>query len=565
MPGMKVHHVEVDTSSEWDGAAEVAKLETPISGEVARGMFAWYDAQGSDDNNDGWPDGKVSYKFPHHNVVGSEPREANLRAVNNALARLSQADIPENSVADVRAHLQTHQEDAKNESKRKTMSKNPIIRLLQSITDVVNTYVIKERSMNAGAVWQAVQKSLDESADGGGYVVDVYPETGFALTTKGDGKLYKTPVTVDGDGQLTIGAQEEVVMTFTPVTRQLSIKRQADGSVRWFAMPACTAVLNRSGEIDSRALFDSFVDYVERTKDYPELDFFHLGESLVLGKADWVARDGFAYCASGTFYDTPVARAAIKSLEEDPAYWGLSIAYLPTGEPETLRSSEGIEIPVFNVGINRFISLLPEDTAASILTSISTEGVNRMNKKIEDALKKLTGDDAELFKELAEKVDGVNRSAEGMINREKPTPVPAVETPAVKIRELTEDDIKMILDSAQFKDRVTAIVQELYPDAQRKVEEDKPAETPQPEAQRTTADNEVLDAIKKLKDVVDGLVQERAAQTAVENDMPARMAATKIIRPRATRMPDSIGSHVKPNVSLAEIAGATLATMGEEA
>src|SRR6185503_16507019 len=108
--------------------------------------------------------------------------------------------------------------------------------------------------------------------------------------TRNDGKLYKVPVTVDADSQVTLGEEQLVVMDFKPVTaRSLTVQRQADGQVRWFAMPACTAVLNRVGEIDSRALFDSFVDHIERGGAYPELDFFHLGERLILGKADWVA------------------------------------------------------------------------------------------------------------------------------------------------------------------------------------------------------------------------------------------------------------------------------------
>jgi hypothetical protein len=245
----------------------------------------------------------------------------------------------------------------------KIKSKNPIAEMFRSIADVINSALSgdaqqQERAVNIGAIWTAVQNHLNENGTedeygdmrSSGYVLDIYAEEAgvFAIITRNDGKLYKVPVTIDADSQVTFGEEQLVVMDFKPVTaRSITVKRQADGQVRWFAMPACTAVLNRVGEIDSRKLFDSFVAHIERDGGtYPELDFFHLGEQLILGKADWVARDEYSYCASGLFEDTEIGRAAAQSIEEHPEYWGLSIAYLPTEEPEQLRSEDGIEIPV---------------------------------------------------------------------------------------------------------------------------------------------------------------------------------------------------------------------------
>jgi hypothetical protein len=431
----------------------------------------------------------------------------------------------------------------------------------------------KERAVSIGDIAHAVQNQLDAEApateDGmpqmsAGFVLDVYidDQSTFALITKDDGKLYKVPVTVGADNNVTIGEYEQVAMEFTPVAaaRQVQIKRSADGSVRWFAMPACTAVLNRDGEIDSRALFDGFVEYAERTGNYPQLDFFHLGEHLILGQADWVARDGATYCASGLFDDTPIARAAIKSLEANDGYWGLSIAYIATKGPEIIRSKEGIEIHVFNDGINRFISLLPENTAASILTSITTlEGVNRMNEKVKAALKKLTGDDEELLNELALKLDTVNRNAEGMINREAvPEEVPA-ETPAVEVRAMSADDIQMLLGSPDFENKVTEIVTKLIEGQNQNAKEDKPAEAAAAAAADEQRESSLLKALEALTAKVDELSQSREAQIAeVLNDLPAKVTREKIVRPRATIMPSALNSK---GISMAEIAAETLEKM----
>lgn len=430
---------------------------------------------------------------------------------------------------------------------------SPIARLLQAVTDVINSHT-KERAVTVGEIWQFLQNKLEVDAiaeagnvNGGmmaaGNVVDVYIDSAstYALIAK-EGKLYKAIITVGANDEITVGEYQEVVMEFAPVVgRQIQIKRQADGQVRWFAMPACTAALNRVGEIDSMALFDGFVEYIERTGNYPELDFYHMGESLPLGRADWVGRDGVGYCASGLFYDTPIARNAAKSLEAEPDYWGLSIAYIPTKAPEIIRNKEGIEIPVFNVGINRFISLLPENAAASILTSISTqEGVQRMNDKMKAALKKLTGEDEPLFNELVEKLDSVNRSAQTMITREDKTVTPETDE--------------------EFEGKIAAIVEKVLaahaqPAPTAVVSDEKPVER--------DSNKELLSMITALSGKVDELMKSREASIKeVLDDLPAKITRQQIIRPRAAVVPAMLTRN--QSVNLAEIAEETLARMTPE-
>jgi hypothetical protein len=432
---------------------------------------------------------------------------------------------------------------------------NPLTKLF---TAIFNPHTNKVRAVTTGDIWHFIQDQLDVAAvvEAGSmmtdaprsYVIDIYVDDTsiYALITKGDGKLYKAPVTVSAENDIALGELQEVVMEFAPVTtgRQVTIKRSADGSVRWFAFPACTAVLNRVGEIDSTKLFDSFIDYIDRTSQYPEFDFWHLGESLPLGKADWVGREGVAYCASGTFYDTPIARAAAKAMEEDPDYWGLSIAYAPIQEPEMLRSAEGIEIPVFNVGINRFISLLPENTAASILTKITTkEEVNRMNDKMKAALKKLTGEDEALFSELELKLDTVVRQVAGMISRDTtPAPVtPEVVPPAVSL----DEQITAIMEKVLAAHTPAPVVVEVA--------------APEPVAEKREIDP-LVKMIADLTAKVDELSKSRDASIQeVLDDLPAKIVRQQIVRPRGSVLntPDLLGKNNR--VNMAEIASQTLA------
>jgi|YNPMSStandDraft_1061717.scaffolds.fasta_scaffold00175_9 hypothetical protein len=101
MAAIKPHTTDVDTKSDWDGPQAVA--DAPKDEKVLRYMHAWVDDEGD-------PDAKSSYKFPHHRPEIGAP--AVIAAVNNALARLSQADIPEADRSGVERHLRKHREDA---------------------------------------------------------------------------------------------------------------------------------------------------------------------------------------------------------------------------------------------------------------------------------------------------------------------------------------------------------------------------------------------------------------------------------------------------------------------
>lgn len=211
-------------------------------------------------------------------------------------------------------------------------------------------------------------------------------------------------------------------------TRSLIITRDAQGNPRWL-MIAASAVVNKVGAIDSTALFDNFIRHAGETNEYPVLDFFHEGERVRFGVADWLRRDGALYLASGGFDDTELARGAATGLEAQPDYWGSSIAYRVTEAPLMLIS-EG-EIPVYTDGVNNFISIVPKRLAANLFTAtLVVEEVKRMNAVAFEELVKLVG--AERAKQFADQVDDANRTITetDMITRaeETQTAVPAPET-----------------------------------------------------------------------------------------------------------------------------------------
>lgn len=104
-----VHHTDtVDT--EWDGNAAETALKKPVTIDRAKAMYAWYDAEQEEDGE--LP--RAALKFPHHEVdAEGSPGAANLAAVRNALARLTQSDVPASDHEAIRSHLQAHLDDAK--------------------------------------------------------------------------------------------------------------------------------------------------------------------------------------------------------------------------------------------------------------------------------------------------------------------------------------------------------------------------------------------------------------------------------------------------------------------
>lgn len=95
------HSTATDTDSSWDGPGEVAAA--PNDASVLRHMHAWRDPD--QDASE-----KTAYKIPHHTAGSDTP--AVINGVNNALARLSQTDIPASDRDEVEKHLRDHREDA---------------------------------------------------------------------------------------------------------------------------------------------------------------------------------------------------------------------------------------------------------------------------------------------------------------------------------------------------------------------------------------------------------------------------------------------------------------------
>lgn len=330
---------------------------------------------------------------------------------------------------------------------------NAIQELLERIKSVFEPYLgateeTKERALSMNSVYEMAWRAAELKYPMA-YLRDVFADQSgelFAIISQ-DSKLYRSTVTVGEGDMVELGDWVFVTQEFVPagVTRTQIIRE--NGQVRWLSISA-TATVNRSLEIDSRNLFDSFVRRAEETGQYPVRRFFHLdGDRWVTGQADFLARVGNCYITTGIYNDTPLAQAEIKAREKNPDAWGDSIGYIPMDDP-TFIKVRGMDIPVYQDGINVEISTLPTNEAASLF--VKTEVKRQMNEKQLKALALLNfdGDIERARKWLEENPDEVNRQIEqnGLITRttEEVTTVTTEEIVAKEV-DLTEELVNEIV------------------------------------------------------------------------------------------------------------------------
>lgn len=312
------------------------------------------------------------------------------------------------------------------------------------------------------------------------WLLDLYTDTGgtrFALVLDNEARLIQVPFEVVND-QVVLGERVPVMQVFMPVQQAAPSVRlrvaEVNGKRRWYAI-AATSVLNRVGEIDSRTLFDDFVQHFNAGEfDEPYLTFYHEDEKLRLGSIDTVARFEYSLFLSGEFDEGVLAQAAADAIERDADTdnpWGMSIGFMPLEAPDILDIGSGISFPVYTRGYLVESSMLRERHAANWFTQMRNMEVHRVANEI--ARDELAGilkgkaDDATIDALLA-RVNGVNRHIEeaGLITRDAAQIEAATETVAQDVEvEMDETTINSLAGALVGNPSFQTLVQEAVADA----------------------------------------------------------------------------------------------------
>lgn len=328
------------------------------------------------------------------------------------------------------------------------------------------------RALAIDRIYSQLYMQLRELSDWA-YPMSLYIEGGeIFCTVAQSGMIFKVPLTI-GNDTVAMGDWVRVEETFTPVVEQsFRVRRQKDGKYRWTAI-AGTTVLNRVGEIDSSELFDSFIEHAERTGEYPRLDFYHLGienpEMWEFGTADYLAREGVCYIASGLFDENhPLAKATIQSCEKGELNWGNSVEFYATVKEELVAASPEVKVPVYKRGRNSRISLVLEEDAAGLFTQyvLSQEVTRTMDQKTREKLTALYGGDEtglQAFLDQFEgQVDGVNRTVKdkNLVHRQKDGDKAAdAKEPETATDDGQDEDGEIVLDDETLAEIASQVVQ----------------------------------------------------------------------------------------------------------
>ena len=343
----------------------------------------------------------------------------------------------------------------------------------------------KERAVSIDDVlWNLYVEIIREKPTA--YVHGFYMEDSkmFAVISD-EGKLYRAAIKFKKDGAVIGEEWFEVEMKFESTERSsdadistaqlvaeqrkpstYTIWRNKDGRYRWISV-SCSAVLNRSGSIDSRDLMDSFIESIEKGADYPYRDFYHLGEQYRTGQADFIAREGYLLVTSGLYdEDNELAEMEIAARQRNPEYWGDSIEFVTSEKADKIEVMEGVEIDIYNHGVLMAISTLPEENAAALFTGhTELEEVTRMNDREFAALVKMYDGDEEKAQAFIDGITPTNREIveDGYVARstdeleaeaetEKPAESDETEEEDVEAETESEDEdvTELVIDDADL-------------------------------------------------------------------------------------------------------------------
>lgn len=378
------------------------------------------------------------------------------------------------------------------------------------------------------------------------------------------GKLFRASVTMQ-DGNMTVGELQEVEVIHQPRQRfTIQKQRQADGTdkYRWINI-SCSAALDKSGEIDSRDLFDSFEQNFD-IEDQPYRDFYHLGTQYRTGTIDFVARDENVLVTSGIYDDSVLAELEIKARIANPEYWGDSITYVPTSDPELWDVGNGITIPVYKTGVLRAVATLPVKDAASYFVKSTMQEVNRMTMTktaFAAFLKFFDGDEEKAKAWLVSNVDPTNRTIveSGAITRaaSEQTADPVTET--AETDPVPEGQTVQLEVTDEFVERVADVLMQ-------RIDEKLSGFSTTVETLRseTEALKAKIDAYPEFFNRLDAVEKQvNTVRQAYIDDLPAGKVVLKLSRPSTRTVepsdpPTTTESSDEPETA-AEVAEATLA------
>lgn len=239
----------------------------------------------------------------------------------------------------------------------------------------------------------------------------------FVITIT-NGKLNRWPVTIAPDNTVTLGTPTEVMPVFaTAKPHSLQTIQRTDGRYQGFAILG-TAALNKDGEIDSRALFDTFEERFTGVREY--VNIYHIGGDVTrIGDIDLIFREGNLLVGHYVLDDNPLARAVGATLANDKAgVWGGSIEFISDDKGTEVEVAPGVKANVYTSGTLRGFSIATCADGAAWGTKHLMTRTPIMNDALKEKIhKQLLGGDAEAIALLDQMLAAGNTRISDAITR----------------------------------------------------------------------------------------------------------------------------------------------------
>lgn len=460
--GAKKNLPILDTDREWDGDAARSSLfgdGDEIDQAAARGgHLVW---------NPDDPSLKQSYKLPFAMRIDGEIVTF-ASALRAAASRLSQTDIPESVQTEARKVLDAYFErmEAAKETRMNPLKRQLEMALRTLLGIVTNPKV--SRDIGVSSIGGQVITLLDaynmenagENWTNYHFLQDLYmdEEGGMYCISVSDGVLYKWSVSVDlatnavGLGEPTMvkpffsengsesgGSEKEepVQQTIKP----FRVRKRTDGRYEALAILS-TCQLNKSGEIDSRKLFDCFVNRFKGDgSEY--INIYHIGRAATrIGELKTIFREENLLIGHYVLDDSPVANAVGRTLAADEeGKWGGSIEFWSDDEGVMVEIAEDIYVRAFDTGTLFGYSIAPSAHGAAWGT-MNMQLERTMTPAGKLVVDELLGGDEEAKKAFEQMVDTRNAriNEPGVVTRTTEPPAPVAEARTEEQREVTGSD-----------------------------------------------------------------------------------------------------------------------------
>lgn len=384
--------IDEDKDRAWDGPAALRRM---VKADKARlGCLVYED--------DADPKTQAAYKLPFADIVSGE-----LRAITSGLraaaSRLPQTDIPEGVKDKSRKIL-----DAYFDRLEEDRTMTPLyLRLWSSMKRLFQVEMNRDIAMQqiGGQIMSALDAQNNEQEDYNDwhFLQDLYigDEGAIYTVTVSGGKLYRWNIEIDAvNGAVTMGQPVQVNPSFesSAAARTIKIERREDGRYAAFAILS-TALLNKSGEIDTRSMFDSFVERFKGNGD-EYINIYHLGRDATrIGELRTIFREDNLLIGYYVLDDNIVARKAGETLAADTdGYWGGSVEFLADDDGRLVEVAPDVHVKCYERGTLLGYSIAPAAHGAAWGTEhLKVRTMNEMNKKI---VSDLVGGDQEALEQV---------------------------------------------------------------------------------------------------------------------------------------------------------------------